>query len=81
MKIQTVIRLDEDLLEMAKAEAKAQKRSLDNYIEHLLYQEFGTIPNKERKKTIYDNHYDLNITRVEGFDKWIESLLNGKSED
>lgn len=79
MKIQTAIRLDEDLLEMAKTEAKAQKRSLDNYIEHLLFRELGRLPIKESKRTDYDNHYDLNLIRVEGFDKWIKSLLNGES--
>ncbi len=72
--------MDKDLLEIAKEEAKAQNRSFSNYIENLLSRELGNIPNKERKKKTHDNHYDLNLTRVDDFDKWLESLLNGESD-
>ena len=72
--------MDKDLLEIAKEEAKAQNRSFSNYIENLLSRELGNIHNKERKKKTHDNHYDLNLTRVDDFDKWLESLLNGESD-
>lgn len=52
MKIQTAIRLDKDLLELAKAEAKNQKRSLNNYIEYLLHKDVGNVPNVETKRAI-----------------------------
>lgn len=80
MKKEIAIKLDEELLEMAKAEAKAQNRSFNNYIEHLLFVDLGSTPKQLAKKAIYDTQYDLNLTKVEGFDKWIESFLNGESD-
>ncbi len=75
MKIQTAIRLDKDLLEMAKAEAKAQKRSLNNYIEYLLYRDVGKIPNEETQKAIYEAHNDINMTSIDDLDKFLEDIL------
>lgn len=80
MKIQTSIKIDRNLLELAKAEAKAQNRSFSNYIEHLLSREIVDIPKKVTKTTIVDNHYNLNLSRVHDFDRWIETLLNGESD-
>jgi len=52
MKVQTALRFDKELLEMAKEKAAAEKRSLNNYIEYLLFREVGEIPNEETKKAI-----------------------------
>ena len=75
MKIQTAIRLDKDLLEMAKAEAKNQKRSLNNYIEYLLHKDVGNIPNAETKKAIYEAHNDINMTPIDDLDKFLEEIM------
>jgi hypothetical protein len=75
MKIQTAIRLDKDLLEMAKAVAKSQKRSLNNYIEYLLYREVGNIPNEETQQAIYEAHNDINMTPIDDLDKFLEDIM------
>jgi len=78
MKVQTALRFDKHLLELVKEKAKAEKRSLNNYIEFLLYREVGNIPNEETQQAIDDAHNDINLTRVEDYDKWRESLLRGE---
>ena len=70
MKVQTALRFDKDLLEIVKEKAKAQKRSLNNYIEFLLY--------AETQQAIYEAHNDINMTEVKDFDKWIASLKKGE---
>lgn len=78
MKIQTALRFDKDLLELVKEEAKAQKRSLNNYIEFLLYREVGNVPNAETQEAIYEAHNNINMTEIKDFDKWIESIKKGE---
>ena len=78
MKVQTALRFDKDLLELVKEKAKSQKRSLNNYIEYLLYREVGNIPNEETRQAIYEAHNDINLTVVEDYDKWKDSLLKGE---
>lgn len=78
MKVQTALRFDKDLLEIVKEKAKAQKRSLNNYIEFLLYKDVGNIPNAETQQAIYEAHNDINMTEVKDFDKWIASLKKGE---
>lgn len=78
MKVQTALRFDKDLLELVKEKAKSQKRSLNNYIEYLLYREVGNIPNEETKQAIYEAHNDIDLTPVVDYDKWRESLLRGE---
>lgn len=51
-KIQTAVRLDKDLLKLLKEKAKANQRSLNNYIEWLLYEDVGKIPNDLTKAAI-----------------------------
>ena len=78
MKVQTALRFDKELLELVKEKAKSQKRSLNNYIEYLLYREVGNIPNEETKQAIYEAHNDIDLTPVGDYDKWRESLLRGE---
>jgi len=78
MKVQTALRFDKDLLELVKEKAKAEKRSLNNYIEYLLYREVGKIPNAETQQAIHEAHNDINLTRVEDYNKWRDSLLSGE---
>jgi len=74
MKVQTAFRFDKDLLEMIKEKASAQKRSLNNYIEYLLYKEVGDIPNEETKKAIYEAHNSKDLKPIEDLDKFLEEL-------
>ena len=74
MKVQTAFRFDKDLLELIKEKAAAQKRSLNNYIEYLLYKEVGNIPNEETKKAIYEAHNSTDLKPIEDLDKFLEEL-------
>ena len=75
MKIQTALRFDKELLELIKEKAKAQKRSLNNYIEYLLYKEVGDIPNEESKQAIYEAHNDINLTPIDDLEAYKNQLL------
>ena len=75
MKVQTALRFDKDLLELVKEKAKSQKRSLNNYIEFLLYREVGNIPNEETRQAIYEAHNDINLTRIDNLDKFLDDVM------
>ena len=62
-KIQTAVRLDKDLVEALKEKAKADKRSLNNYIEKLLYQDVGNIPNDTTRSAIKEAQ-EGNLERI-----------------
>jgi len=74
MKIQTALRFDKELLDLVKEKAKSQKRSLNNYIEFLLYREVGNIPNEETKQAIYEAHNNINLTVIEDLDDYLKSI-------
>ena len=74
MKIQTALRFDEDLLKLIKEKAQAQRRSLNNYIEYLLYREVGNIPNNETKEAIYEAHNSKDLKPIEDLDEFLETL-------
>jgi hypothetical protein len=72
-KVQTAVRLNSDLLEALKEKARADKRSLNNYIEKLLYQDVGNIPNDTTKAAIEEAR-NGNLERIENLDDWLEKL-------
>ncbi len=74
MKVQTALRFDKELLALIKEKAKAQRRSLNNYIEYLLYQEVGAIPNADTKQAIEDAHNESGLEVVDDLDKFLDSL-------
>jgi len=74
MKIQTAFRFDKELLEMIKERAKSQKRSLNNYIEYLLYKEVGDIPNKETEDAIYEAQNSKELESIDDLDDFLTSL-------
>jgi len=74
MKVQTAFRLDKDLLDMIKEKAAVQKRSLNNYIEYILYKDIGDIPNKETEKAIDEAHHNENLKPIEDLEEFLDSL-------
>ena len=72
-KPQTVVRLNSDLLEALREKARADKRSLNNYIEKLLYQHVGDIPNDATKAAIEETRNGKS-ERIENLDDWLEKL-------
>lgn len=76
MKIQTAFRFDEELLDLLKEKAKANKRSLNNYIEFLLYANVGNIPNEVTKKAIKDADNNINMTTINDLEAFKKSLID-----
>lgn len=73
-KVQTAFRFDEELIELVKEKAKAEHRSLNNYIEYLLFKDVGNIPNEETKKAIADAREVKNLEIIEDLDSFLESI-------
>lgn len=74
MKVQTALRFDKELLDIVKEKAAAEKRSLNNYIEYLLYREVGNIPNEETKKAIDEARNSKNLNPIDDLDQFLEDL-------
>ncbi|WP_339653599.1 hypothetical protein [uncultured Salegentibacter sp.] len=72
-KVRTAVRLNSDLLEALKERAKADKSSLNNYIEKLLYRDVGNIPNDTTKAAIEEAR-TKKLERIENLGEWIEKL-------
>ena len=72
-KVQTAVRLNGDLLEALKERARADKRSLNNYIDKLLYRDVGNLPNDTTKAAIEEAR-TRKLERIENLDEWLEKL-------
>ena len=66
-------RFDEELIELIKEKAKAQKRSLNNYLEVLMAKDVGNIPNAETKKAILEAR-ENKLDPIQDLDKWLDEL-------
>lgn len=73
LKVQTAFRFDEELLELVKEKAKAQRRSLNNYLEILMLRDVGNIPNDETKQAIEEARKGK-LERIDNLDEWLEKL-------
>ena len=74
MKVQTAFRLDQELMDRIKEKAKAQKRSLNNYVEYLLYKEVGDIPNETTKAAIEEARKGGDLEAIEDLDAFLDRL-------
>ena len=74
MKVQTAFRLDKELLERIKEKAKAQKRSLNNYVEYLLYKDVGDIPNDTTEKAIEEARRSEDLESIDDLDDLLHRL-------
>ncbi len=74
MKVQTAFRLDKDLLERIKEKTKAQKRSLNNYVEYLLYKDVGDIPNETTEKAIEVARRGEGLESIDDLDAFLDEL-------
>ena len=71
---QMTFRFNEDLINTAREMAKSQNRSLNNFIESLLYREVGHIPNDETIKAIDDARNDRNLERMDDLDEYFNQV-------
>ena len=69
-------RFDEDIIELVREKAKAQKRSLNNYIEMLMARDVGNIPNEGTKKAVEDARNGIGLEPMDDIDSFFESLRN-----
>ncbi len=74
MKVQTAFRFDQELLSLIKEKALAQKRSLNNYIEFLLYKDVGDIPNTETQEAIYEAHNSKELKPIKDLETFLDKL-------
>ena len=73
LKVQTAFRFDHELLELVREKAKAQRRSLNNYVEILMLRDVGNIPNDETKQAIEEAR-NGNLGTIENLERWLETL-------
>lgn len=75
MRVSTSFCLNADLVAMLKEQAKQFNRSLDNYVEGLLFDIVYHEPNEETKAAIADAKADKNMTPVDmsSFDAFVKS--------
>ena len=74
MKVQTAFRLDKELIERIKEKAKAQKRSLNNYVEYLLYKDVGDIPNESTEAALEEARLGKNLESIDDLDDLLHRL-------
>ncbi len=73
-KVQTAIRLNSDLLEALKEKAKADQRSLNNYIEMVLKRDVGNIPNATTIEAIDEAKDKSKLERIDDIDKFFDNF-------
>jgi len=74
MKVQTAFRLEKQLVEELKIEAKRHKRSLNNYVELVLSKIVEKKPNDETVQAINDALKDQNLGRITDVDDFLSSV-------
>jgi hypothetical protein len=74
VKVQTPLRFNKDLLELIKEKAKADKRSLNNYIEFLLYKDVGEIPNQDTIEAIKEARSSKDLKPINDLNSWLEKI-------
>lgn len=74
MKIQTAFRLEKELVEQLKKEAKKEQRSLNNYVEYLLSQFVEKQPNEETIKAIQEALNNEDLEKIEDIDAFLKNI-------
>lgn len=74
MKVQTAFRLEKELLEELKEQAKKNKRSLNNYVELILLKVVEKQPNKETVEAFEEAMNDKNLKPISDIDKFLDSI-------
>ena len=64
MKKQIAFRIEPELFKIIYEKAKAEKRSINNYIEYVLYRHLGNIPNEVTKQAIFEAENNINLSPI-----------------
>lgn len=67
-------RFDEEIIELIKEKAKAQSRSLSNYIEWLMRNDVGKIPNDETKAALEEVMSGKELEEIRDIDDFMDNL-------
>lgn len=67
-------RFDEALIRQVKIKAKADHRSLNNYLEVLMLKDIGKIPNAETQKAIEEVMSGKELDEINDVDEFMDSL-------
>ncbi|MCV6629384.1 MAG: hypothetical protein OIF50_05945 [Flavobacteriaceae bacterium] len=73
-KRQTAFRFDKDLLNALEIKAKADNRSLNNYIETILFKVVGNIPNDETKEALYEADNNIDLTPIDNLNEFFAEI-------
>jgi hypothetical protein len=77
LKKQTAFRLDENLLDKLKVEAKKANRSLSNYVESILMESVFNEPNETTLAAMKEaENGDLETLELDNFKQYIASLTD-----
>lgn len=74
MKVQTAFRLEKELVEELKAQAKKNKRSLNNYVEVILSKVVEKQPNDETIEAIEEALNSKDLKPISDVDKFLDSI-------
>ncbi|WP_421805731.1 hypothetical protein [Flagellimonas sp.] len=67
------LRLDMDVFNLIKEKAKAENRSINNYIENLILKDVGHVPNDLTKNAI-DEALKGDVEEIQNLQDWLSSL-------
>lgn len=67
-------RFDEDLIALVKEKAKAQKRSLNNYLEVLMIKDVGNVPNEETLEAMAEVMSGKELEEIKDVDTFMDSI-------
>ena len=74
MKVQTAFRLEKELIEELKDQAKRNKRSLNNYVELILSKVVEKEPNDETVEAIEEALNNKDLKPIPDVDKFLDSI-------
>ncbi len=73
-KIQTAVRLDQELLKSLKDKAKADHRSLNNYIEMVLQKDVGKVLNATTLAALKEAKDETDLESIDDFHSFFEKI-------
>lgn len=74
MKIQTAFRLEKDLVDQLKEQAKNNKRSLNNYVELILSKVVEKQPNDDTIEALEEAMNNEELEPITDIDKFLDSI-------
>lgn len=74
MKVQTAFRLEKELIEELKEQARKNKRSLNNYVELILSKVVEKEANDETIEAIEEAMHNKNLKPISDVDKFLDSI-------